>query len=199
VDNANPEQSPGFRPGIVHRLDKETSGVIIAAYNDAALFFLAKQFKLRITKKTYAAVVSGTPESPVGRIETFIARDKRDRKRFAVSPQGKHALTFYKIIKTWGSHSLLLLRPKTGRTHQLRVHLKFLGHPIIGDDLYGKKDFLFPNASLMLHAKSLAITLPGESEARLFTSPLPDRFAEMIQKLKKNIKKNNAEGPESKK
>jgi 23S rRNA pseudouridine1911/1915/1917 synthase len=179
---AEPE-SRGVRPGIVHRLDKETSGVIIAAYTDTALAFLADQFKTRKTKKTYAAIVSGVFENPRGRIETCIARDCGDRKRFAVADQGKYALTFYRVVKTWGSHSLVLLRPKTGRTHQLRVHLRYLGHPITGDSVYGVKDRLFPGATLMLHARRLVITLPGETEARVFNAPLPERFSLMIRRL----------------
>jgi len=175
--------SNNVRPFIVHRLDKETSGVIIAAYNDEALAFLCEQFKMRRVKKTYAAIVRGVPKEKNGRIETFIARDPKDRKRFAVSAKGKNALTFYKVLKSWKNYSLLLLRPRTGRTHQLRVHLRHLGHPILGDPIYNKGDSQFPNATLMLHSKSLAITLPGEKEPRVFSSPLPERFFAVIKKL----------------
>jgi 23S rRNA pseudouridine1911/1915/1917 synthase len=173
----------GLRPGIVHRLDKETSGVIIAAYDDEALAFLAGQFKSRKAKKNYAAIISGVPREKKGRIETFIARDPKDRKRFAVAAQGRLALTLYSVIKTWRGHSLILLRPKTGRTHQLRVHMRYLGHPVVGDPLYGFADPVFPRASLMLHARRLAITLPGETGERVFKSPLPQRFGEMIRRL----------------
>jgi 23S rRNA pseudouridine1911/1915/1917 synthase len=173
----------GLRPGIVHRLDKETSGVIIAAYDDEALAFLAGQFKSRNTKKTYIAIVNGIPKEKKGRIETFIARDPKDRKRFTITARGRLALTYYSVIKTWRTHSLVLLRPKTGRTHQLRVHLRYLGHPIAGDPLYGFTDALFPQASLMLHAKSLAIILPGEDTQRIFKAPLPERFTAMIRTL----------------
>jgi len=174
----------GLRPGIVHRLDKDTSGVIIAAYDDEALAFLAGQFKSRKARKTYIAVVNGIPREKKGRIETFIARDTRDRKRFTVAERGKIALTYYSVIKTWHTHSLLLLRPKTGRTHQLRVHLRHLGHPITGDPLYG--GVLSPQESLMLHARSLGIILPGEDKERLFKTPLPGRFADMLRRLDKN-------------
>jgi 23S rRNA pseudouridine1911/1915/1917 synthase len=173
----------GIRPGIVHRLDKETSGVIIAAYDDEALAFLAGQFKSRKTKKNYIAIVNGIPQEKKGRIETFIARDPKDRKRFAIAARGRLALTYYSVIKTWQAHSLVMLRPKTGRTHQLRVHLRYLGHPIVGDPLYGFTDTLFPKASLMLHAKSLAIILPGEDKQRIFKTPLPERFTAMIRSL----------------
>lgn len=177
------EAPPGLRPGIVHRLDKDTSGLIIAAYDDEALAFLAGQFKSRKAQKTYIAMVAGIPAEASGRIETLIARDSGNRKRFAVSNRGKGALTFYRVLKTWRSHSLLLLRPKTGRTHQLRVHLRHLGHPIVGDPLYGSADSRFPGATLMLHAKSLALILPGETAPRMFRSPLPGRFTAMFRGL----------------
>jgi len=181
-------QGPGSRPGIVHRLDKDTSGVMIAAYDDEALAFLAGQFSSRKAKKTYIAIARGIPAEKKGRIETYIARDPKDRKRFAVTPRGKIAVTRYAVIKTWPAHSLILLRPKTGRTHQLRVHLRYLGHPIAGDPLYGSADPLFPQVSLMLHARSLSIMLPGEDEERLFKAPLPDRFKAMIRRLNKLCK-----------
>jgi len=175
--------SSSIRPGIVHRLDKDTSGVIIAAWDDETHAFLAEQFKSRKTRKNYTAIVQGTPKENKGRIETCIARDPKNRKRFTVSPSGKKALTFYKVLKSWHTHSLLLLRPKTGRTHQLRVHMRCIGHPILGDPLYGCHDKQFPAASLMLHSKSLAITLPGETEERIFSSAMPERFLAIIEKL----------------
>jgi 23S rRNA pseudouridine1911/1915/1917 synthase len=181
-------QTQGVRPGIVHRLDKDTSGVIIAAYDDEALAFLAEQFKSRKAKKTYIAIVNGIPKENKGRIETYIARDPKDRKRFTVSDKGRASLTLYSVIKTWPSHSLLLLRPKTGRTHQIRVHLRHLGHPVLGDAVYGFAETAFQNASLMLHSRSLAITLPDESEQRVFKAPLPERFTRMI-KLLTNLSK----------
>jgi len=170
----------GLRPGIVHRLDKDTSGVIIAAYDDEALAFLAEQFKSRKAKKKYIAIVSGIPKEKKGRIETFIARDPKDRKRFTVSSQGRASLTLYSVIKTWRSHSLLLLSPKTGRTHQIRVHLRHIGHPVLGDPIYGFTGAA-ADAGLMLHSRSLAITLPGETEQRVFKAPLPERFREFIK------------------
>ncbi|MDR0302280.1 MAG: RluA family pseudouridine synthase [Treponema sp.] len=173
----------GLRPGIVHRLDKETSGLIIAAYDDEAHAFLAQQFKDRKVIKKYAAIICGTPKEKKGRIETFIARDPKDRKRFAVSNNGKTAVTFYKVIKSWQNYSLVILRPKTGRTHQLRVHLRHIGHPILGDPVYGHADKNFPTATLMLHSKTLAIILPGETERRIFSSSLPERFNAIITKL----------------
>jgi len=166
----------GFRTGIVHRLDKDTSGLIIAAYDDEAHAFLARQFKDRKAIKKYAAIIHGTPKEAQGRIETFIARDPGNRKRFTVSNAGRTAVTFYKVIKTLQNYSLVMLRPKTGRTHQLRVHLKHIGHPILGDPVYGYPDKNHPDLTLMLHSKTLAIVLPGETERRVFTTVLPERF-----------------------
>jgi 23S rRNA pseudouridine1911/1915/1917 synthase len=176
----NKDRPEGIRTGIVHRLDKDTSGLIIAAYDDEAHAFLARQFKDRKVIKKYAAIIHGTPKEKQGRIETFIARDPKDRKRFAVSNAGKNAVTFYKVIKTMQNYSLVMLRPKTGRTHQLRVHLKRLGHPILGDPVYGYADKNHPDATLMLHSKTLAIVLPGETERRVFTSVLPERFIDIL-------------------
>jgi len=172
----NKDHPAGIRTGIVHRLDKDTSGLIIAAYDDDAHAFLSQQFKDRKVIKKYAAIIHGTPKEMQGRIETFIARDPKERKRFAVSNTGKTAVTFYKVIKSLQNYSLVILRPRTGRTHQLRVHLKHIGHPILGDPIYGYADKNYPNASLMLHSKTLAIILPGETERRVFTSILPERF-----------------------
>jgi 23S rRNA pseudouridine1911/1915/1917 synthase len=181
-----PAGSGGLRPGIVHRLDKDTSGVIIAAYDDEALTFLAGQFKDRSVRKTYAALVCGTPGESSGRMEGRIVRDPGDRKKFALSAdpgRGKPSLTLYRVVRSWGSHSLLLLRPRTGRTHQIRVHLRSLGCPILGDPLYGKRDSRFPLATLMLHAKSLSIVLPGRSAAERFETSLPCRFREIMEAL----------------
>jgi 23S rRNA pseudouridine1911/1915/1917 synthase len=182
--------SAGIRPGIVHRLDKDTSGVIVAAYDDEALAFLAGQFKNRTVRKTYAALVTGTPRESSGRIESRILRDPRDRKKFAVSQEqgrGKPSLTLYKVVRSWGTHSLLLLRPGTGRTHQLRVHLRSLGYPIVGDPLYGRPDPRFPAAALMLHAKSLSILLPGHAGAETFRASLPSRFREITGALNSRL------------
>ncbi|MDR2110843.1 MAG: RluA family pseudouridine synthase [Spirochaetaceae bacterium] len=175
---------PGLRPGIVHRLDRDTSGVIIAAYDDEALVFLADQFKARTVRKSYGALVRGVPGDSRGVIETRILRDSRDRKRFTVSAEkGRTALTLYRVIRSWGAYSLVLLRPRTGRTHQLRVHMRHLGHPILGDPLYGSPDPAFPGAGLMLHAKTLSLRLPGEAEPRSFSTPLPGRFRDILERF----------------
>ncbi|MCL2230463.1 MAG: RluA family pseudouridine synthase [Treponema sp.] len=186
--NGGKNANENIRPGIVHRLDKETSGVIVAAYDDEAHAFLAEQFKSRKTKKNYIAIVQGAPKEPKGKIETFLARDPKDRKKFAVSESGRSAITYYKTVKTWrikngAYYSLILLRPRTGRTHQLRVHLRHIGVPILGDPMYGSADKMFPKASLMLHSRKLAITIPGETEERIFSAPMPQRFKEIMEKL----------------
>ncbi|MDR0908920.1 MAG: RluA family pseudouridine synthase [Spirochaetaceae bacterium] len=183
----------GLRPGIVHRLDKDTSGIIIMAKNDRALEFLAKQFKERRTRKIYIALVHSKPASETGAIEGFIQRDPRNRKRFILNKNttqaGKYSITYYKTIWTKdipkaGRVSLLLLRPKTGRTHQLRVHLKAIGCPIVGDPIYGidAKDKCLKGCTLMLHAWKLSITLPN-GEKKTFKAPLPERFRKFICKV----------------
>jgi 23S rRNA pseudouridine1911/1915/1917 synthase len=191
--------SDSLRPGIVHRLDKDTSGVLIAAWDDATLAYLGNQFKEHTVRKTYAAIIQGEPPEKEGTIETRICRDSRNRKLFTVCPRdsgrGKIAITRYRCLWTrhagGQSYSFLVLKPRTGRTHQLRVHLKYLGCPILGDPLYGKSDKKFPKATLMLHAAVLLIKIPADipghplikSEERVFRSPLPLRFKDIIQCL----------------
>jgi len=170
-----------LRPGIVHRLDKETSGVIIAAKTPEAHEFLSKQFRDRSTEKVYVAVVVGNPAQGEGIIETFLKRDPGNRKRFACSEgEGKRAVTYYRVMRRWKDFSLVLLSPKTGRTHQLRGQMLHIGHPIAGDPVYGKKNRLFPELSLMLHAYRLTILLPGERERRCFIAPIPERFRDFV-------------------
>ncbi|MCL1929079.1 MAG: RluA family pseudouridine synthase [Treponema sp.] len=198
------DSSLSYRNGIVHRLDKDTSGVIVTAFDDEALVFLSDQFKAKTVRKRYLAIVQGVPVNSEGRIFTRMIRDPRDRKRFTAmpvnsdsKPQGKIALTRYRTLKSWAGYSLLLLEPRTGRTHQLRVHLKYLGNPIVGDSIYNPlyegnrkdRDKNFPNSALMLHALSLAIVIPGESEQRCFKAPIPDRFKTVIIELNRRIKK----------
>ncbi len=179
------------RPGIVHRLDKDTSGVIIAAKNVAAHAILSRQFHDRAARKRYLAVAVGAPPRASGRMEDPLARDPRDRKRFTTTAKGgRNALTFYRVIRTYrapapsvSAYALVALAPRTGRTHQLRVHMRGLGTPILGDPLYGRRDERFPDATLMLHARSLSIVLPGESEPRTFLSRVPERFHRVIGQL----------------
>ncbi|MDR0760381.1 MAG: RNA pseudouridine synthase, partial [Treponema sp.] len=172
------------------RLDKDTSGVIIAAYDDDALAFLSAQFAERRAKKIYAAIVQGAPPEARGRVDMRIVRDSRDRKRFTVSEdRGRSALTQYKVVRKLGGYSLLRLMPRTGRTHQLRVHLKYLGCPILGDPIYGRRDPRFPAATLMLHAKALSILIPDALSppetplSRTFSAPLPPRFISFLRQF----------------
>ena len=162
------------RPGIVHRLDKDTTGVLIAAKSPAALDALARQFALRTTEKRYLAVVTGMLKGADGTIDAPIGRDPRHRQRFAVNaPSGKPAVTGYRVIGRFDRRTLVELRPQTGRTHQLRVHMASLGNPIVGDTLYGRASGDDP---LLLHASSLRIVLPGETVYREFVAQVPDDF-----------------------
>lgn len=173
------------RPGIVHRLDKETSGVILAAKHPAALDELSRRFKARETEKRYIAILRGELPATEGRVEGFIRRDPRNRKRFVYSAAvGKEAETAYRVLRRLpNGYTLVRFEPKSGRTHQLRVHAVHLRSPILGDPIYSRRDNRFPEATLMLHALSLRIQLPGESKPRLFRAPLPKRFAEIVRAL----------------
>ncbi|AGT27023.1 RluA family pseudouridine synthase [Borrelia miyamotoi] len=169
-----------IRPGIVHRLDKETSGVMICAKNLITLNFLSRQFKERVVKKVYIAVVKGNFKIGSGIIETFIDRDRSDRKKFSVHKnRGKKALTEYKVFVNMENYSLVALRPQTGRTHQLRVHMKYLNHPILGDNVYSKLDKGFKEISLMLHAFKLEINIK-EGSLKKFISGFPQRFINFL-------------------
>jgi 23S rRNA pseudouridine1911/1915/1917 synthase len=178
-------REPAARAGVVHRLDKDTSGVIIAAKDLEAQAFLAAQFKDRLTKKEYLAITRGIPEPTSGRIADRLGRDKRDRKRFArVESGGKAAVTDYRVLAVWGdSYALVSLRPRTGRTHQLRVHMSGLRAPILGDPIYGRRDPRFPDMTLMLHARRLRISLPDGGSEVEFAAPVPDRFKAVVKAL----------------
>jgi 23S rRNA pseudouridine1911/1915/1917 synthase len=166
------------RDGIVHRLDRATSGVIITAKNDDALKQLQKQFSQRKTKKIYLAVVDGQPESEQAIIDVPIERNPKKPQTFKTGLKGKPAQTEYKVVKTVSknnkTYSLLELKPRTGRTHQLRVHLNYINTPVVGDNIYGKA-----GERMYLHAKSLEITLPG-GERKTFVADPPAYFQEFI-------------------
>lgn len=164
------------RPGVVHRLDKETSGVIVFAKSPHAYLELTRQFARRRARKRYLAVVDGHPPTADGTADLPIGRDDRDRTRFAVAAHGRPAITRYRLLGGLvGGRSLMLLAPVTGRTHQLRVHLAALGCPVAGDIVYGRGR-RSEQASMLLHSASLRLRLPGEEELRRFRAPLPERF-----------------------
>lgn len=176
-----------LRPGVVHRLDKETSGLIILAKNDRALNFLQEQFKTRKVKKIYLALVDGKPPSPTGRVEAAIARDPSHRKKMAIvsSGKGRNAETEYRTLESFPLHTLVEAHPITGRTHQIRLHMAFLKCPIVGDTIYGR---VHPSLEInrhFLHATRLTLTLPGESEPRTFEAALPSELQEIIDNLRK--------------
>ena len=180
------------RPGIVHRLDKETSGIIITAKNRDVEEFLGQQFRQKTLRKEYILIVKGRPPAIAGDIRTQIIRDPKDRKKFKAvkdTDEGKFARTLYHCISSYGNYTLVRVRLKTGRTHQIRVHMKYLGCPIVGDSIYNKVDPIFPDATLMLHSKLLEITIPGKDKPRTFITPTPKRFIDLEKKLKKMYNK----------
>lgn len=161
------------RPGIIHRLDRDTSGVMIGARNDETASLLQKQFSTRKVKKTYYAVVDGVPKTEEAIIDLPIARHPTAPSTFRVHAGGKTAQTAYRVIASNGKYSLIKLQPHTGRTHQLRVHMAYIGTPIHGDRVYGKAA-----DRLYLHAAALEITIP-KGQRRIFEVPVPDEFAQL--------------------
>ncbi len=160
------------RPGIVHRLDKDTSGVMLIAKNDAAHTFLSDELAARHMEKHYHAMVLGKMKEQQGTVEHPIARSKNDRKKMAVDPEGRYALTEWRVLREFNDRTLLDVHIVTGRTHQIRVHMRHIGHPVLGDPLYGVKNM--PKADrLMLHAYSLSFTHPVSKERMTFTAPCP--------------------------
>lgn len=162
------------RPGIVHRLDRDTSGIMIGARNETTATILQKQFADRKTKKSYVAIVDGIPKSSKARIDLPIGRNPSAPSTFRVDVKGKAAMTTYEVLAQNATNALVRLQPRTGRTHQLRVHMKYIGTPIKGDKVYGTSaDRLF------LHAASLEITIPT-SERKVFEAPVPDSFRDIF-------------------
>lgn len=189
------EAESSLRPGIVHRLDKDTSGLIITAKNRAAEDFLHDEFTGRRVFKEYIAIVKGHPPYRSGNIQSRIVRDPKNRKRFTTTndpDKGKFAWTKYRCIAVYGDYSLVKLRLKTGRTHQIRVHLKSIGCPILGDPVYARKDDRFPNATLMLHAFRLGIAVEQGGKRVFFKAPVPGRFLLTEKKLKDTWQKSMA-------
>jgi 23S rRNA pseudouridine1911/1915/1917 synthase len=174
------------RPGVVHRLDKNTSGLVMLAKNDQAHRWLQDQFRTHKVQKTYIALVDGKPPTPTGRIETPIGRDTRIRQKMAVVTVGKsrQAISEYRTLENFQQHTLLEIHPITGRTHQIRIHLAFLGCPIAGDTIYGRRYSSIPIERHFLHAARLSVQLPGESEQRTFEAQLPPELTEILGKQK---------------
>ncbi len=175
------------RPGIVHRLDRDTSGLIVIAKRRSAHENLSKQMAARTMLKEYIAVVAGTPRPPQGIIDAPIARDPRDRKRMAIVPGGRHARTRYTTERELGPYTLIQATLETGRTHQIRVHMATIGHPLLGDPVYGKRT-LKDAAALgltrqFLHAQRLGFTLPSTGQWREFTSDLPADLQVVLERL----------------
>ncbi len=175
------------RPGVVHRLDKDTSGLIVLAKNDRAHHWLEDQFRQRKVAKTYLALVDGKPPTPSGRVEAAIGRDPAHRKKMAVAPRGKgrEAISEYRTLESFPKHTLLEFHPLSGRTHQIRVHCAFLGCPIVGDTVYGWKQPSLPLGRHFLHANRLKIMLPDESEPREFEAPLAPELSEVLGALRR--------------
>ncbi|MDZ7785674.1 MAG: RluA family pseudouridine synthase [Candidatus Saccharibacteria bacterium] len=169
-------EQTGERPGIVHRLDRATSGVMICAKHQEAMAVLQKQFSDRSVQKTYVAVVSGTLKNEEAIIDVPIERNPKKPQTFRAGTQGKPAQTAFKVLKTSSHYVLVELKPRTGRTHQLRVHLAYIGHPIVGDELYGGESA----ERLMLHARALRLRLPNGQE-RTFTSEVPKEFTTLLK------------------
>lgn len=176
-----------LRPGVVHRLDKDTSGLILLAKNDRAHRFLQIQFRDRSVEKVYLALVDGRPATAEGRIETAIGRDNRNRKRMSVtSPnRGREAVTEYRTLEAFADHTLLEVHPVTGRTHQIRVHMAFIGCPVAGDMVYGHKKPTLKIRRHFLHAGRIRIRIPEEETDRLFEAPLPKNLANLLDDLRR--------------
>lgn len=188
-----------LRPGIVHRLDKDTTGVMIATKNDAAQWKVAKQFEHRQVKKTYLAIVHGTPHLTADRVNAPLGVHPRIREKYAIRPEiGKEAITFYEVLEEFRGFSLLKLTPRTGRTHQIRVHLSYIKHPIVGDDMYGGKLVYewqladaepAPQAPIIkrcaLHAETLEFKHPTTDKILHFEAPLPADMQDLLDMLRK--------------
>ena len=177
-----------IRPGIVHRLDKDTSGIIIVAKNDKAHINLSKQIKDRKMKKIYIALVKGVVNENEATIDMPIGRSAKDRKKMAVRKDGKQAITHFKVLKRYPNYTLLEVKIDTGRTHQIRVHMAEIGHPVVGDMVYSKGKNDFGVVGQMLHAKSLDFTHPITGEKMHLEAELPQYFKDVIEKLDSQYK-----------
>ncbi|MBP3940508.1 MAG: RluA family pseudouridine synthase [Christensenellaceae bacterium] len=177
-----------LRPGIVHRIDKDTSGLLVIAKNDMAHLSLADQIQKKEASRVYLALVHGNVKNDSGIVNKPIGRHKTDRKKMAVTPDGREAVSHYTVLKRYGQYTLVKVSLRTGRTHQIRVHMASLGHSIVGDKLYGRANEPFHLNGQLLHAFSLGLTHPRTGEKMRFYAKLPDYYREVIIKLNKLIK-----------
>ena len=175
-----------IRPGIVHRLDKDTSGLLIVAKNDMAHVKMSEQIKNHEVKKTYIALVRGVIKENEATIDMPIGRSRTDRKKMAVAKDGKNAVTHIKVLKRYDKYTLLEINIETGRTHQIRVHLSHIGYPIIGDYIYSNGKNEFGVEGQCLHAKSLEFKHPITKKEMKLEAPLPEYFQDIINKLDNN-------------
>lgn len=173
-----------IRPGIVHRIDKDTSGLLVVAKNDKAHESLAGQIAEHSCFRHYLALLEGNLKTDEGRIETFIGRNPQDRKMMAVVEDGKKAITNFKVLERFGDYCLVEFILETGRTHQIRVHSKHLGHPIVGDKTYGIKNQKFNLNGQLLHAYKLELTHPTSGKRLIFECDIPEYFTKILNKLK---------------
>ena len=174
-----------MRPGIVHRIDRDTSGLLVAAKNDETHRGLSAQLSDHSMYRIYCAVVIGTPSPEEGTVDACIARDPKNRQRMAVVPGGKNAVTHYKVLERFPGYSLVRCRLETGRTHQIRVHMASIGHPVAGDPVYGPKRDALSLGGQCLHAQTLSFVHPRTLERMEFSCALPDYFEAVLEKLRK--------------
>jgi 23S rRNA pseudouridine1911/1915/1917 synthase len=173
-----------LRPGIVHRLDKDTSGLIAVAKNDQAHRYLQQQFRTRHVTKAYLALVEGQVSAPSGVIDAAIGRDPRERKRMAVVRDGRDAVTEYQVLEHFAQHTLIEAHPITGRTHQIRIHCASIGHPIVGDRVYGYRKQRLPLKRHFLHAARIAFNLPSSGARLELHSELPEELERVLNTLR---------------
>lgn len=173
-----------FRPGIVHRIDKDTSGLLMVAKNDKAHRSLAKQLKDKTNIREYVALVHGRIAEDEGTINAPIGRSLKDRKKQAVVKDGRNAVTHFEVLKKYRDYTFVKCILETGRTHQIRVHMKYIGHPLVGDPLYGPKKTIKGNGQF-LHAGKLGFVHPTTGKLLIFEAPLPKIFQECLEKLDK--------------
>ncbi len=172
-----------IRPGIVHRIDKDTSGLLVVAKNDKAHLSLSKQIETKTCKRVYVALLEGVLKEDEGRIETYISRSTKNRTQMAVSSSGRKAITNFKVLERSNGYTFCEFSLETGRTHQIRVHSKHLGHPIVGDTVYGFKNQKFKLSGQLLHAKRLSFIHPSYEKEVSFEAEIPNYFTKILKKL----------------